>query len=763
MYKENSTLKETLEVEALRAELDDLKKTFNTILESSMAGYWDWNIPANEEYLSPTFKAMFGYEDHEVPNTPEWWQQNIHPEDLPKVMDTFRKHVETKGKYPYDNEVRYFHKDGSIVWVYCRGRVIEWDNEGNPIRMVGSHVDITPLKEARGFLEEALEISKAGLWEWDLSKGTLTLDKQIHLLYGIKSKKSEDDYKAWVNCLHKDDRERATQEVKNALRENKDYNTSYRAVWPNGEVRHIRAKGKVIFGENNKPYKMIGMSWDITKEQETLDALRDSEKRFQLATEGSSAGIWDWKDVNQEEVWWSPRVYEILGYEEGELPTERSAFRELLHPEDKKVGYEGLQKHYSGEKFEVEYRIKCKSGHYKWVRGNGQTQFDENGKPVRMVGTILDIDEKKKAEERLRESKEKFKLAVRGSGAGIWDWRIAAGNKEWWSPKFYALLGYKNNEIEAKLENFEKLLHPEDKERTFALVEKHFQKKTPFEIEYRLKTKSGEYKWFLGNGQAEWDENNNPIRMVGSIIDIDDKKKAETLASERTEQLKEKNKELEEFVFVASHDLQEPVRTISGFVDLFTDSYKDKLDDDGLQCLNFIKGATERSKDLVRDLLDYSRLGNQIKTTEIDLNKLLKDVKVDLFAKISEKGATIESGKLPTIKGLRTEMRLLFQNLIGNAIKFGKADEPPVVKITCEQKDDNWLFKVSDNGIGFNSKHTETVFVLFRQLNSKSKYAGTGIGLAHCKRIIELHNGKIWAETELGKGSDFYFTIPTKP
>ncbi|MEN7547406.1 PAS domain S-box protein [Rapidithrix thailandica] len=147
------------ELEHIKQKLHDKEMVFNNILESTLAGYWDWYIQKDYEYMSPTFKSMFGYKDHELPNSPDTWQKLIHPDDLPGVLEVFQKHIDTKGHFPYDNEVRYFHKDGSIVWVYCRGRVIEWDAKGNPLRMVGCHIDITERKQAeekfKGILESA--------------------------------------------------------------------------------------------------------------------------------------------------------------------------------------------------------------------------------------------------------------------------------------------------------------------------------------------------------------------------------------------------------------------------------------------------------------------------------------------------------------------------------------------------------------------------------------------------------------------------------
>jgi len=366
----------------------------------------------------------------------------------------------------------------------------------------------------------------------------------------------------------------------------------------------------------------------------------------------------------------------------------------------------------------------------------------------------------KRISDQQKESDLKFKLAVEGTTAGIWDWISVDSNEEWWSPKFYQLLGYENNEIEASLDNFSSFLHPDDAPSTFKLVERHLTKRAPFIIEYRLQHKSGKYKWFLGSGQATWDKDGKPIRMVGTIVDINARKLAEVAEQERTIQLAQKNIELEEFTYVASHDLQEPVRTISSFVKLFKQTYSDKLDDEANTYLDFMEGASKRSQQLIVDLLDYSRLGKDRKTEKVNLNQVLQNVLIDLTVRIKESGAEVTLEQLPEIEGQTTELRLLFQNLISNAIKFRKKDITPKIHVSVEANDDEYSFSISDNEIGIDEKYLDRIFVIFKRLHGKSEFEGTGIGLAHCKKVVELHGGRIWVESRLTQGSTFKFCIP---
>ena len=227
----------------------------------------------------------------------------------------------------------------------------------------------------------------------------------------------------------------------------------------------------------------------------------------------------------------------------------------------------------------------------------------------------------------------------------------------------------------------------------------------------------------------------------------------------RTTEIESKNQELEQFAYVASHDLQEPLRTISGFVDLLKKEYRDKLDGNGQIYLNYLSQASDRMKTLIKDLLDYSRIGRAKEAKPVDCNELLDEVLADLGKSIRESGARITSGRLPTLRAYPTELKLLFQNLIANSIKFRHPERIPEVAVSAIQENGKWQFAVSDNGIGIEKQSLDRIFIIFQRLHTRTQYEGSGIGLAHCKKIVEFHEGNIWADAEPGKGSRFFFTI----
>lgn len=252
--------------------------------------------------------------------------------------------------------------------------------------------------------------------------------------------------------------------------------------------------------------------------------------------------------------------------------------------------------------------------------------------------------------------------------------------------------------------------------------------------------------------------NFSPLQMEEELLvsvairDISDRK--------YIKELERKNKELEQFVYIASHDLQEPLNTITSFISLIEEEQKDKLNEEGAAYIDYIRESANRMTMLITDILEYSRIGRKSHFETMDCNQIVEQVIQDMTATLVENNAQITYDKLPVIRGYPIEIRLLFQNLISNAVKFRRKNISPLIKISVFDENEYWHFVVEDNGIGINDKHKDKIFVIFQRLHNVRKYDGTGIGLAHCKKIIELHNGKIWVESTENVGSKFHLTLP---
>lgn len=272
--------------------------------------------------------------------------------------------------------------------------------------------------------------------------------------------------------------------------------------------------------------------------------------------------------------------------------------------------------------------------------------------------------------------------------------------------------------------------------------------------------KNGKTFWGTVTITALHDDAGNISGFLKITRDLTDKKLAADHERLYIDKLEQQNMELEQFTYIASHDLQEPLLSINSIVEILTTQYTGKLDKEADNLLRFIQQSSSRMSQLIKSLLDYSQIGKKEQATEkVDCNEIIHIVKADLQKSIQDSGAIIIVQELPVINAYSTELTLLFQNLLSNAIKFKKADKLPRIKLSACKIENGWLFSCSDNGIGLEDRFKEKIFEIFQRLHNRHTYEGTGIGLAHCKKIVTMHNGKIWVESAPGQGSQFCFTI----
>ncbi|WP_289062535.1 chemotaxis protein CheB [uncultured Zobellia sp.] len=490
-----------------------------------------------------------------------------------------------------------------------------------------------------------------------------------------------------------------------------------------------------------------------------INELKSAEQKLKnqlLAFEQTSDSFWDYNLINNT-YYVSHSIRHILGYEADEVEETPEFWNQLAHPEDLETQDNTMQKHLQTNgkyPYAVEIRYKHKAGHYVTLFLRGKiVEWTEDHKPKRMLGTTTDVSMIKRMpqlEQELLDKNMVFEQVLEITLAGFWDWNIQE-NTEYLSPTFKQMFGYGEDEMENTPEAWQKIIHPEDLPGVLETFDAHVKSKgeAPYDNEVRYFHKNGSIVWVWCKGQViEWGENGEPIRMVGSHINITNLKR-----------LSQSNKELERFAYVASHDLQEPLRTIRDFVTLFKEEYIALLDDKANTYLAFIEEASSRMGELVKVILAYSKIGSNTKTESVDLETIVANVMQDLRIRIKNTGAKIKVKDLPEISGHKLELHSLFLNLIGNSIKFTDKSQNPIIEIGTLPSEKGHHIYVKDNGIGMEAKNQQHIFEVFKRLHNHEDYEGTGIGLAHCKKIVELHNGKIWVESEIGKGSTFHFNL----
>ncbi|MEM8500385.1 MAG: PAS domain S-box protein [Pseudomonadota bacterium] len=380
--------------------------------------------------------------------------------------------------------------------------------------------------------------------------------------------------------------------------------------------------------------------------------------------------------------------------------------------------------------------------------------YDDSGNAF-ILGVGRVITALKQTEEKLISSEERYKLAVHGTSVGIWDMDLVNG-KTFWSDRYCAILGIKHS-VEPRDEEFIQRLHPDDRDRALRAMEDHVSKRKPhFDVEFRMRHDDGNYVWIHSRGQAAWDKLGNPVRVVGSIDDITDKKVA-------MQELLRSNQELDDFAYIASHDLKEPLRGIHNHVRFLEEDYLAVLGEDGQHRIERLKFLVKRLEKLINDLLEYSRLGRvELRKRQVNLNELVRDIALSVE---EEKASITVTSDLPTLLGSEVQLAQLFRNLITNALKYNNADEKQVL-VSCSAGQHSSLgntivFSVADNGIGIPPQFREDVFKIFKRLHGPDEYpGGTGSGLTFAKKIVERYRGEIWLDGNDFGGTTVFFSLP---
>lgn len=487
---------------------------------------------------------------------------------------------------------------------------------------------------------------------------------------------------------------------------------------------------------------------DLVSGEELLDAiLRTSSDA--IVCEGSDGRILCW-NVSAERLFGYGRD-EILGQPATmPVPPElRAAEWERLERTAQAGGVERFRTRRlrkDGSSFEAEVSL---------------SKLPDRRGPV-VLSVTRDVTEQMRADEALRFSEQRFRLIAQATSDAFWDWDIR-GRTLWWGGGMQGLFGYALDELEPGLESWSNRIHPEDKDRAMAALQGTLDRhEESYLAEYRFRRKDGTYAHVLDRGFVIRDAAGQAIRMVGGMTDLSERIEAQHKLAAHAERLARSNDELERFAYVISHDLQEPLRTLSGFAHLLVRRFGGEAG--AREYSDYIIEAVDRMRDLIQGLLAYSRLGPDAApgAEDVDLEHVVNDVRRALTGALNESGGEIEvTGPLPTVRANRLQMQQVFQNLLSNAIKF-RGPEPPRIRIEARRVGPDWRFTVADNGIGVEPQYVDRIFALFQRLHTRAGYPGSGIGLAVCKKIVEMHGGRIWVEPG-GPGTRFLFTLPAEP
>lgn len=517
--------------------------------------------------------------------------------------------------------------------------------------------------------------------------------------------------------------------------------------------------------------------------REHIHQLENSQLLFNQAQGLTHIGNYVW-DTEKQVLLWSDELYRIYELDPHEILITNTLARELNHPDDLDYIRKCMDDaRVRQEPFDFYYRIIPKSGKTKILHARGEFEGGKGNSALKIFGTCQDVTTQKETERKLLENQTFIQKIADAIPAIIASYHIGTGKYSFLSGGLKKLLGYEPQRgLDEGVAFFASLIHPEDleplmKKNAEALVKANEQKDKPeediVEFEYRMRHSNGEYRLFYTYGTVFSRDANHQVEQVINIsLDITESVKSEQILLQRTHELQLSNASLEEFAFVTSHDLKEPLRKISTFVDLLLELKTERSEKEE-RYLHKILNSTTRMQQMIDNLLSLSLLTGNNKPEPCDLHSLLNDVWLMFEHQAETLKAKLISDKLPSAAVVDSQFRQLFQNLIGNSLKFSRVGVPPEITVTFRfqpgpltgflnlKKSDQYLEIVfSDNGIGFDEMFSDKIFAIFQRLHHKEVYEGTGIGLAICKRIVNNHGGMIKAYGDPGRGATFTIVVP---
>lgn len=723
----------------------------NNAFFKTMKKTLQWDIKPGDDLLSIEFQKTEGV---------EYWKSYYE-----KALRGKRVKIESKSQDAptfFETKITPIEVNGDIVGLACFSRDI-----------TEKRIASEKIKAENKQLLKGQEISNIGYWESDLETNKVFWSDEMYRIWEIAKNSQIVNFDFFFDSIHPEDRKSFLYHRNRALMQEKKLDVVYRIILAGNRFKYIHEKGEIIQAKNEGASLFRCTAQEITKEKEIELELRNRNLFIESTLNNIPLGIAVNKISDGEATYMNKAFEDIYGWPKDELvnvndffenvyqnPAYRNwikakIFEDMTTGDSERMSWEGII-------------INTKDGRERIINAKNIPVPDLN----LMISTVYDYTERYLAEQALKVSNERFKLVSEATNDAIWDWDLET-NIRFWGEGFSKLFGIdlSNNTNIAK--EWGARIHPEDKARVDELVSKIVtsKKENKFKIEYRFKRNDATYAFVLDSGTVIRNSKEIPIRILGALQDISARKDYENSLQLLNENLKKanheleiSNQELEQFAYVASHDLQEPLRMITSFLGLVEKRYDAVLDEKGKKYIHFAIDGAKRMREIILDLLEFSKL-DSIKEpkTWVDSKEVLETSLLFLKKNIDKTEPTIHLDPLPKVYGHKNTLVQLFQNLISNAIKYQPEGQTAEIWISSNELENAWEFSIKDNGIGIEQQYLEKIFVIFQRLHVKGTYSGTGIGLAISKKIADLHEGKIWAESTLGKGTNFRFTLKKPP
>lgn len=599
-----------------------------------------------------------------------------------------------------------------------------------------------------------IENSPLGMIEVDTNHNILQWSGKAEKIFGWKASEVIGKDLTALHIVHEEDNAAVRKRINKLSVMERTGISSNRNYTRDGKIIECNWYNSVILDHSGSVTSILSLIDDVTEQKHAERKLMESEEKFRLLFEQMCEGFCVLEAVDEKNG--KPSDFKLISC--------NPAFEKHtgIKPELGKYASENIPRN---EKYWIDALIE--------TAATRQVVEYENYSPSRkkyirtisfyyktgFIAVIVeDISERKIAEKELYKSRKKLEIALETGHIGTWEWDLKSKIVTW-DERMEKIFGFKKGKFGKTYEEFENCINEEDLDHFRKSLSQTLKKEIPFETAFRNKQAKGQSHYIATKAILIKNKNGKPVSLIGVCLDISGMQKgAENLLLKLNEELLRSNKELEQFAYVASHDLQEPLRMVSSFTQLLAQRYEYKLDEDGKEYIRYAVEGSKRMYDLINGLLAYSRIqmkGGEFKM--VNMNRVVEHAARNLNLFFQEKNIYLVSKDLPLIMADEGQMIQLIQNLLSNSIKFSPSGSKITISSKSENKDD--LIMIRDEGIGIEPQYFEKIFKIFQQLEP-SRYKGTGIGLAVCKRIVERHGGRIWVESEAGKGSVFQFTVP---
>jgi PAS domain S-box-containing protein len=748
------TTQDITERKKAEEELVAAQKKIQAVFDNSADGVYQSTVEGKFIMANPALARIFGY------NTPAELISSVNnigveiyadPSDRERMLNQLLKqdHIE-------NFEAALLTKKNEIVWINESTRVVRND-KGAILYFEGTLKDITERKKAETALHNSeeryrqiVETAQEGIWVLDENNYTIFVNKRMCEMLGY----SREEMMGKQNYYFKDEegKKKAAQDIERRKEGVTETQTS-KFITKSGMPLWTTVSTNPIFDDEGKYIGALGMFTDITERRKADRALVVAQKKFQAIFDNTADGIYQ-STVDGKFIISNPSMARIFGYDSpDDLIQSVTDIGSQIYadPEQRRKMSEIILQEGHVEDFELQVLTKTKD--IIWVSANIRMVKDEDGVISYFEGTLEDITDRKKGEEQLLNMSNRLQLAIDATSIGIWDWDIT-NNVTVWDKEMYRIYNIGNNDTRTISAAWENAIHPDDLERVSKELQAAIKGEKEYDTEFRIIWNDKTIHHVKGNALVQRNEAGEATRMIGTNADITERKEAE-------EEILQLNENLDQFANITAHDLQEPIRMVSGFLGLLEKKYADVLDEQGKSYVFRAKDGADRMSILIKDLLEFSRSGNKAAKKEaVDLVTVMDLVNKDLTIVVADTKAILNIPEsLPIVTGTQSALYRLFLNLISNGIKFRKKDTVPEVALTVNELQDYWEFKLQDNGIGVAEKDQPKLFQAFQRLHRRDEYPGTGLGLVTCKKIVETHGGKIWMTSEAGKGTAFHFTI----